>query len=323
MRAIARGLFLIVVANYKVGDKASGTLCEECFENMGDSMRILILGGDGMLGHQLLLDYQDRHDVKVTLRKTLSEYEGYGLYNQSNAITGVDVRDMNALQNALQGFSPEVVINATGIVKQANEAKAHIPSIEINALFPHKLADLCKGSARVVHMSTDCVFSGKQGHYNEDDFPDADDLYGRSKLLGELGGADCITLRTSIIGLELARKRGLVEWFLMQKGDVHGYTKAIYSGFTTRSISRLIEFVLTDYPELHGVWHVASSPINKCELLSKLSTCLHRSDITVHPDDSFVCDRSLDAARFNAVTGYAAPSWDEMLDELARQIQER
>ncbi len=287
-------------------------------------MRILILGGDGMLGHQLLQAWQDRHEVMVSLRGPLSHYAAYGLFSEANSIDHVDVRDIDRVGRLLRQFRPEAVVNAVGIIKQRDEAHDAIACIEINTLLPHRLSVLCTDiGARLVHLSTDCVFSGKKGMYREDELEDARDLYGRSKLLGEVHDAHAVTLRTSIIGLELARKRSLIEWFLAQRGTVKGFTRAIYSGLTTLEMARIIERVLLQHPDLSGLWHVASQPISKYDLLQKLAVLLGRQDIDVVPYDDFACDRSLDASRFEARTGYQSPSWDTMLADLAAQIQER
>ncbi len=287
-------------------------------------MRILILGGDGMLGHQLFKHLGADHDVRVTLRRDLGAYRELDLFKPDNAYAGIEAGDTEALLEATGDFHPEAVINGIGIVKQRDQAKASMPSLEINALLPHRLALLCKAiGARLIHMSTDCVFSGRTGNYREQDPPDAEDLYGKTKFLGELHDANCVTMRTSIIGLELSRKTGLVEWFLAQKGSIKGFRRAIYSGFTTAEMARVIERVLLEHKELHGVWHVASTPISKYELLCMLAEKIERTDVNIEPDDSFVCDRSLDGTRFTQATGYAAPSWDAMLAELAQQIRQR
>jgi dTDP-4-dehydrorhamnose reductase len=174
--------------------------------------------------------------------------------------------------------------------------------------------------ARLVHLSTDCVFSGSRGGYREEDAADADDLYGRSKLLGEVGESPCITLRTSIIGSELSRKSGLLEWFLAQKGgSIKGFTGAIFSGFTTAELSRVIERVLVGYPQAAGLYHVSSAPISKYDLLCRLNTRLGLG-VEIVPWSDFHCDRSLDSARFRAEFAYTPPSWDEMIEELARDL---
>ncbi len=287
-------------------------------------MRILIVGGDGMLGHQLLLHLQNKHEVKVTLRQDLPVYKNYGLFSRENSYAGIDVRNMADLTAVMADFRPEAVVNAVGVIKQRAAAKEVIPSLEINSLFPHRLALLCKAaSSRMIHLSTDCVFSGKKGNYSESDRSDAEDIYGQSKYLGEVVDAHCVTLRTSIIGLELSRKTALIEWFLAQRGHIKGFTRAIYTGLTTLEMSRLIEKILLRHPELSGVFHVSSMPINKYDLLNLFAKLLHRDDVQILPDDNFFCDRSLLCENFRQLTGYQAPSWQEMLSELVTQVQTR
>lgn len=288
-------------------------------------MRILIVGGDGMLGHQLLQTLQKQHEVKVTLRQNLSAYTHYGYYHADNTYTGVDIRRDEELLEALAHFQPQAVINAVGVVKQRKSAKDAIPSLEINALFPHRLALMCEAvKARMVHISTDCVFSGRKGKYTEQDLSDAEDLYGKSKYLGEVTDSHCVTLRSSIIGLELSHKTGLIEWFLAQKGTIKGFRKAIYSGLTTQEMSRVIERILVQHPELSGVWQVSSdTAINKYELLTAFTEMLGRKDIQIEPDDNFVCDRSLLSEPFKKATGYKPPTWQTMLGELATQVKQR
>jgi len=286
-------------------------------------MKILILGGNGMLGHQFLSIWQYRHDVKVTLRNLPSDYAP-GLFNLDNSFGGIDVSSPEALESILKTFRPDAVVNAIGITKQRADGSSVIPAIEINALFPHRLALLCaRYKARLVHMSTDCIFSGKTGFYDERSVSDAEDLYGRSKFLGEVSQSHVITLRKSTIGLELTGAHGLIEWFLAQRGKIKGFRKAIYSGLISTELARVIEEILLNQPALSGVWNVASEPINKYDLLVQLSERLGRTDVEIDPDDSFVCDRSLNGAAFQCQTGYIAPSWNVMLDELTDQIKER
>jgi dTDP-4-dehydrorhamnose reductase len=287
-------------------------------------MRILILGGDGMLGHELFRQLGEHHDVRVTLRQSLDDYRPFGLFSAKNALDRLDVRDEARLAGALSDFAPDVAINCVGIVKQRPDAKSPIPSLEINSLYPHKLLALCSArGTRLVHFSTDCVFSGKTGGYREADTPDPVDLYGHTKLLGELQDPPGLTLRTSIIGLELSRRAGLIEWFLAQRGKIRGFRRAVYTGFTTREMGRIVRRLLEQHDDLHGVWHVASAPINKYTLLVELAKKLQRSDVEIAADDTFACDRSLRADRFGAATGYAPPSWDEMLTELADDVRRR
>lgn len=280
-------------------------------------MRILILGGDGMLGHRLFGHLKDRHEVRVTLRQDLDAYRNFGIFNSGSAYAGVDVRSTGRLIEVTADFRPDAIVNCTGIVKQRSEAKAYLPSIEINALLPHRLARLARATgSRLVHMSTDCVFSGSRGNYCETDPSDAEDLYGKTKFLGEVAEEGCLTLRTSIIGRELARKTGLLEWLLSQRGAiVKGYRNAIFSGFTTHELARVIEMLLVEHPEASGLYHVSSQPISKYDLLQKINTAL-RLGVTVVPDEEFRCDRSLDSSRFRREFGYQPPSWDDMVTDL-------
>jgi dTDP-4-dehydrorhamnose reductase len=284
-------------------------------------MKILILGGDGMLGHQLLKLLRERHDVKVTLRRELAAYAGSKLFSEQNAIAGIDVRMSDRLLAALSEFRADAVVNAVGIVKQRPDGLDVIPNLEINALLPHRLAIACRAiGARLIHISTDCVFSGHRGQYREDDVPDPVDIYGHAKLLGEVTQPGVITLRTSIIGRSLYRNASLIDWFLRQRGRISGYRKAIFSGFTTKEVSRVIAMLLEEHPDASGLYHLSSSAISKHDLLIRLRDRLGRS-IDIVPDDSVRIDRSLDSTRFRTEFGYQPPSWDTMLEELAEDIR--
>jgi dTDP-4-dehydrorhamnose reductase len=286
-------------------------------------MRILVVGGGGMLGHQLCESWGDRHEVWATVRGGSSA--GAGNLANPRILSGVDVRRLESVTDAIARVRPDAVVNAVGIVKQRPAAKEFVPSIEVNALFPHHLARItAEAGARMVHLSTDCVFSGMKGHYVESDPPDPVDLYGRTKLLGEVSEASsCLTLRTSIVGLELSTREGLVEWFLAQRGTVRGFRRAIYSGLTTAEMARAIEFFILNDPGLSGVWHLASAPIDKHALLAGLLARLPPRGVEIVPDDAFACDRSLDGSALRARSAYRVCSWDVMLDELAFAIRRR
>ena len=285
-------------------------------------MRILILGGDGMLGHQLFKHFSGKHDVRVTLRQRLSAYKEFGLFDSKNAYADLDARCMDGIVEVFAEFRPEAVVNGIGIVKQRPMAEESIPSLEINALFPQKLAVLCRAmGVRMIHMSTDCVFSGKKGYYEEADLSDAEDLYGRTKYLGEVYESHCVTLRTSLIGKELSRKQGLLEWFLSQRGSIRGFKNAIFSGFTTFELSRIIEKILTEYPEGGGLYHVSSDPINKFDLLTLIKRKMGLR-IEIIPTEEPRLDRSLDSTRFRREFNYTPPTWEEMIEELSRNLKE-
>jgi dTDP-4-dehydrorhamnose reductase len=287
-------------------------------------MRILIAGGDGMLGHRLMQDLSVNHDVAVTLRRELAAYDEFAIFDSAGSYELCDARDIGRFADVIARFRPDAVVNAIGIVEQRDAAHDVELSLEINALFPHRLARLCRDrGARLVHISTDCVFSGEGGGYREDDVADALDLYGQTKHLGEVAMPGSITLRTSIIGLELHRRTSLVEWYLSQSGEIPGYTHAIFSGLTTFELGRVIALIVERFADLHGIFHVASRPISKYDLLKRLTAGLGRPELEIVPDAAVRCDRSLRDERFRAATGYEAPAWGAMLHELAGAIDTR
>ena len=205
------------------------------------------------------------------------------------------------------------MINCVGLIKQLADAEDPLQAIPINSLLPHRLSKLCELiGARLVHMSTDCVFAGDKGGYRESDPSDARDLYGRSKFLGEVAYPHTVTVRTSIIGHELQSAHGLVEWFLLQKGQCKGFTRTIFSGLPTVVLAQIIRDVLIPRAGLHGVYHVAAQSISKYDLL-RLIAAVYGKSIDVAPDDHLINDRSLNADRFREATGYVAPDWQSLI----------
>jgi len=285
-------------------------------------VKVLILGGDGMLGHQVARRLSKSYEVVATIRQPPTRSVSAALAG-SRVITGFDARVPDASTSLLLDERPEVVINAVGIVKQRAASADPLESIVVNSLFPHRLASSCRlVGARLIHISTDCVFSGKRGDYTEDDIPDPVDLYGRSKLLGELAGTGCLTIRTSIIGLELAHYSGLIEWFLRQKDRVCGYRRAQWNGLTTIELARVLDTVIRDSGELDGVWHVSAEPISKYRLLAEFARLLGRP-ISIVPSDAEVVDRTLNSEPFRATVPYTPPAWGQMLSELASAVHDR
>ena len=281
-------------------------------------MKILILGGSGMLGHRLWINLSQRHETWVTVRGEGSEFPNLSEFPPKYICPHVDALVPEEIIRVLVSVEPALVINCIGLVKQVSSAEDPFSAISLNALLPHRVAMVCLGAGiRMIHMSTDCVFSGKKGRYVEADPSDADDLYGRSKFLGEVAYRHTLTLRTSIIGRELKTRHGLIEWFLAQKETIRGYKRAIYTGFTTDEFSRILLNHVIPRRDLRGVYHVSSDPISKYDLLTMVNKAFKR-ELTILPDEEFVCDRSLDSARFKEVTGYKAPAWPEMIDELKR-----
>ena len=281
-------------------------------------MNALVLGGAGMLGHRVWRELDQRMDAFCTVRGPSQEYASLGWFDSERVIGGVDVLSDADLDRAMSIAKPDVVVNAVGIVKQRREAENATNTIAVNALLPHRLADRCAVmGARFIQISTDCVFAGTTGSYAESDVPDARDLYGRSKLLGEVDREGCLTVRTSMVGREIRASRGLFEWFFSHRGEsVPGFTRARFSGLTTLELSRVIADIVQRFPELRGVWHVAGDPISKYDLLGIVNDAFGLGS-ALQPDDSFFCDRTLDASRFTNATGYRPPTWQAMVAELA------
>lgn len=276
--------------------------------------RVLVLGATGMLGSAVL-----------RLFAQSVGYEVVGSARTSNArrllpdtltdrlICGVDVDQVDSLVRLFALVQPDVVINCIGLVKQLAAADDPLTAIPINSLLPHRLARLCDvAEARLVHVSTDCVFAGDKGMYTEVDVSDAKDLYGRSKYLGEVDYPHAITLRTSIIGHELSGSHSLVGWFLAQQGRVKGFSRAIFSGLPTVELARVIRDHVLPHPGLHGLYHVSAEPINKLDLLTLIAKTYGKT-IDISPDDTLVIDRSLDSSRFRGAAGYQPEPWPELV----------
>jgi dTDP-4-dehydrorhamnose reductase len=277
-------------------------------------VKILVLGASGMLGNAMLHVLSENEDWTVfgTVRSgSSSRY--FPARIAERLMAEVDVESTDALVKVFAQVRPDVVINCIGLIKQLADAGDPLQAIPINSLLPHRLARLCDlAGARLVHISTDCVFTGKQGGYREDDPSDATDVYGQSKLLGEVNYPHTITLRTSIIGHELNSAHGLIGWFLSQQQQCKGFTRAVFSGFPTVVLAQIIRDVVIPRPELSGLFHVAAQPITKYDLL-KLVAEVYGKSIEIVPDNSLVIDRSLNGDRFRVATGYVSPEWPELI----------
>ena len=280
-------------------------------------MNILVLGITGMLGNAVFRVLSEDSSLCVygTARAERARCN-FSSGRSDRLLIGVDAENHDSLVRAFAAVRPEVVVNCIGLVKQLADANDPLLAVPINTLLPHRLAALCQAvGARLVHISTDCVFSGAKGNYEESDFPDAYDLYGRTKLLGEVHYSHAITLRTSIIGHELAGQRSLINWFLAQQNPVRGFTRAVFSGLPTVELARVIRDVVLPQSQMHGLYHVAAKPIDKCALLNLVAQ-VYGKDIQIVPDDSLVIDRSLDATRFRGETGYEPPEWPTLIQHM-------
>jgi dTDP-4-dehydrorhamnose reductase len=281
-------------------------------------MRVLVLGSTGMLGSAVCRAFSAGPGFSVfAAARTLDRMVALKRLESARFVVGVSVEDLSSVETAMKEAKPDLVINCIGVIKQLAAAADPVASIYINSLFPHQLHRICRAhEARLIHVSTDCVFTGKKGSYLESDFPDADDLYGRSKLLGEIVGEGAITLRTSIIGEEINNgSNGLVGWFLSQTGDVKGFRKAIFSGFPTVSLARIIRDYIVPRPDMNGLYHVSAEPIDKYSLLQLVKAAYER-DTLIAPDDRLEIDRSLNSDRFREKTGFVTPDWPALVDEM-------
>jgi len=288
---------------------------------MDNNVRIVVLGAAGMLGHKMFQTLrQGFPDTLGTIRGATGDqaHGRVGLFQQGNVIENVDVMNQATLAACLRSHRPDFVVNCVGIIKQRPDAHSHLLSIAINALLPHQLAELCREwGGRLIHFSTDCVFSGKHGNYAEDDPSDAEDLYGKTKFLGEVDAPSALTLRTSIIGRELREFKSLLEWFLGQRnGSVRGFTRALYSGVTTNFLARLVADIIADHPGIHGLYQVTGPTISKYDLLCLLRQS-HSLSTEIVADDTFFCDRSMRGDKLKAAIGYESPAWPDLCAELA------
>ena len=281
-------------------------------------MKVLIVGGSGMLGHKLFQAWRDKFDLRVTVRTEFADYERYKIFNRANTIGGVDVENIASVEKAVYTLKPDVIVNAVGIIKQLSSAKSVIKTLTVNSIFPHQLSEIsARIGSRLITISTDCVFSGSKGNYNESDISDALDLYGKSKFLGEITDGDCLTIRTSIVGRELNSSHGLIEWFLSEKGkSVKGFTKAFFSGFPTVVLADILADLIENHSELNGLFHVSSEPINKYDLL-RLVNDEYRAGVEIEPFDDFEIDRTLDSTKFKEATGFTTAGWREMVERMA------
>lgn len=281
-----------------------------------ESMKIIILGATGMLGNAVfrVLSTQPDLDVWGTIRSP-SAARVFDEALKAKLIAHTDVLDQDCLIDLFRKHKPNVVINCVGLIKQFDSANDPLAVLPINALLPHRLVRLCEAvGARLIHISTDCVFSGSRGAYRETDQSDAYDLYGKSKYIGEVtDSASAITLRTSIIGHELNSQVSLIDWFLAQQGSVKGFTKAIFSGLPTVELARVIKDFVLPRPDLNGLYHVSVAPIDKYALLTLVASA-YGKDIEILQDSQLEIDRSLDSSKFRDATGYQPPTWKQLVE---------
>ncbi len=286
--------------------------------------KILVLGASGMIGHVIfneLIKYP-HYDVYGTVRSLNGLHNKYPEENLSRIRQHVDAENFDTIMRALASIQPDIVINCIGLIKQLPIAKDPLTIINLNAQLPHRISMVCRtAKARMIHLSTDCVFEGKKGNYTEEDIPDASDVYGRTKYLGEVLYPHCITVRTSTIGHELKGNFGLLEWFLSQKEKTKGFTKAIFTGFPTVELAHILRDYIISNEKLTGLYHVATKPISKYDLL-KLIAKKYSFDIDIETEERIAIDRSLSTEKFIAETGYLLQSWEYLIEKMYNHYKE-
>ena len=277
-------------------------------------MKILVLGASGMIGSTMarVLSEDTELDVIGTIRSEATK-SLLPPFVAERLVSGVDLSDPDRIASVFREVRPHVVVNCAGLTKHLPAGNDPLSALTMNSLLPHRLAECCAMlNARLVHISTDCVFSGKKGSYLESDYPDAEDFYGKSKHLGEVVGPGCLTLRTSTIGSELGTRYGLLEWFLAQE-KCKGYRRAIFSGLPTVEFARVVRDIVIPSGDLSGLYHVGSRPIDKDSLL-RLIGSIFETKTSIVPDDQVIIDRSLDMTRFTEATGYRPANWPGLIE---------
>jgi dTDP-4-dehydrorhamnose reductase len=299
------------------GDLNETSRCQFGFKSEMKQKNILVLGAKGMLGHKLCQRLSQSFETVATIRDETTDHSIERFLPAVKIVGAISVEDLSKIAVLIELFRPDVVVNCIGIVKQLAAAEDFVSSITTNALFPHKLKNICEASgARLITLSTDCIFSGKKGNYSLLDSPDPVDLYGRSKQLGEVADSTALTIRTSMIGRQLTGSHSLVEWFLAQRNkSVKGYKKALFSGLTTNVLSEVIEKIILHHPDLTGIWQVAAKPISKFDLLTLIRD-IYKLEVVINPDSDYVCDRSLNGKDFSETTGIEIPSWPDMITQM-------
>jgi dTDP-4-dehydrorhamnose reductase len=278
-------------------------------------MKILVLGASGMIGSVMLRTLASNTKLNVigAVRSEKHSEQFRGVL--AKLVFGADLFNVDHIARLFREVRPDVVVNCAGLTKHLLAGNDPIPALTMNALLPHRLAELCDiSTSRLIHISTDCVFSGKKGNYLEDDQPDATDVYGKTKHLGEVSGPGLVTLRTSTIGHEWKSQHGLLEWFLAQNQCL-GYRKAIFSGLPSLEFAKVVRDFVIPNISLEGLYHVGGNPIDKDSLLRIISK-VYGKQIQIETDDCVVIDRSLDSRRFMSATGYSAPCWPDLIESM-------
>ncbi len=276
-------------------------------------MRLLVLGATGLIGHAVFQTLSQCKDFKVTgTVRSEDQNSVFDISIQDQLISGIDVANESILIELFERVKPDQVINCIGYTK--HQPYDLMACMALNSALPHRLLNLSNQfNSRLIHISTDCVFSGMRGNYLESDIPDAEDVYGKSKILGEISDGNTITLRTSTIGHELFTNHGLLNWFLAQHDSCEGYRNAIFSGLPTVVFAEIIRDLVIPNPQICGLYHVSAAPINKYDLLTLIAE-IYKKKILIKANDEIKIDRSLNSKKFNNATGFNPPPWENLIN---------
>ena len=282
-------------------------------------MKILLLGGGGLAGNTFIkyfLSFKNRYSIGVTFSEHESNYN-LNLDNQSiSTFYNINAFKYNLVSSVINDYKPQVIINTIGLTKRISNTIDPKLSIYLNSYFPHLLLKTSnEKDIKLIHLSTDCIFSGYNGNYSEDSIPDALDIYGKTKFLGELNEKNALTLRTSILGPEIRRFLGIYSWFINQKTDVFGFDKAFFSGITSLELAKIIFHIIDHNYDLYGIYNLASEKISKFELLNIIKK-IKKMNINIIKSDSEIYDRSLNNKKFRSVSEYKVPNWENMILDL-------
>lgn len=272
-------------------------------------MKILILGGNGLLGNALLNILSKNYEVIATTRNKLYK-------DIKNFIYVDDLTRLDFLDKLIIDVDPDIIINALSVRDVGNKKLYQLKLIF--TVIPHHISSFCRRlNKRFIQISTDGVFSGKTGNYKEEDIPDPIDSYGICKFLGEPNQKNTTVIRTSMIGHSFNNDYGLLDWFIKQN-ECTLYKNAVFSGLPVYEIARIISQYFIENKNLDGIYHLASEPISKLNLLTLVNN-VYNLNIIIHEDDSFYMDRSLDSSKFQNKTGYRVLSWDDMITQMKEE----
>ncbi len=282
-------------------------------------MRLLILGSTGLLGNTITKYFFEKSSFQTFAAvRDIAKLKFFKKKYHRNFLVIENILDYEEIERKIKIIKPDILINCLGVTNK--ELLTNSDQIEnfitINSLFPYRIQRICADlGARLIHFSTDCIFSGNKGFYSEKDIPDPYDLYGRSKLLGELDFENTLTIRKSVIGHELSTKKGLLEWFLDQESFVQGYKNAIFSGITVLELAKLINKYIIPREDLKGILNISANPISKFDLLNIIAD-VYNKKIEIIPNESIKINRSLNGSQFNKLTGYKTNSWPLLIKSM-------